>query len=108
MLSRSSRYLELDPAPDDEELPGLELPPLPASPPEPGRAVPLVLAPFSPLGLDDSPEVEELLPEDEDGPLMLLPLELLLGAEEPAIEGAESTQVRLAIASAMLNFLFIG
>lgn len=39
---------------------------------------------------------------------MLLPLELLLGAEEPAIEGAESTQVRPAIASAILNFLFIG
>ncbi|WP_460044731.1 hypothetical protein [Pseudomonas sp. S2_H01] len=102
-----NRYLELEPAPADEELPGLELPPLPASPPEPGKAVPLVLAPFSPLGLDDSPELEELLPEDEDGPLMLLPLELL-GEEEPAIEGAESTQVRPATASAMLNFLFIG
>lgn len=88
-------------------MPGLELPPLPASPPEPGRAVPLVLAPLVPLGLEDSPELEELLPEDEDGPLMLLPLELL-GAEEPAIDGVESTQVRPATASAMHNLLFIG
>lgn len=99
--------MELEPAPDGDLLPGLELPPLPASPPEPGNAVPLVLAPLVPLGLDDSPELEELLPEDDDGPLMLLPPELL-GAEEPAIDGAESTQVRLATASAMLNFLFIG
>jgi hypothetical protein len=38
---------------------------------------------------------------------MLLPLELL-GAEEPAIDGAESTQVRPATASAMHNLLFIG
>ena len=88
-------------------MPGLELPPLPASPPEPGRAVPLVLAPLVPLGLEDSPELDELPLEDEDGLLMLLPLELL-GAEEPAMDGAESTQVRPATASAMLNFLFIG
>ncbi|WP_062382138.1 hypothetical protein [Pseudomonas abietaniphila] len=100
--------MELEPAPDGDLLPGLELPPLPASPPEPGSAVPFVLAPLVPLGLDDSSELEALLPDDDDGPLMLLPLELLLGVEEPAIEGAESTHVRPAIASAMPNFLFIG
>lgn len=88
-------------------MPGLELPPLPASPPEPGRAVPLVAAPLVPLGREDSPELEELPLEDEDGPLMLLPLELL-GVEEPAIDGADRTQVRPAIANAMLNFLFMG
>ena len=38
------------PAPDGVPLPGLELPPLPASLPEPGSAVPLVLAPLVPMG----------------------------------------------------------
>ena len=36
--------LSLEPAPDEVSLPKPELPPLPASPPEPGRAVPLVAA----------------------------------------------------------------
>ena len=98
--------LELEPAPDGVLLPGLELPPLPASPPEPGSAVPLVLAPLVPLGLDDLSVPDELLSEDDEL-LMLLPelsLELALVA---AITGSDSTQVSPAIANAQLNFLFI-
>jgi hypothetical protein len=90
---------ELDPAPDGVLLPGLELPPLPASPPEPGNAVPLVLAPLVPLGREELSDVE---------PLVLLPLEVpepvLLVA---AINGIDSAQVKPAIANAKLILFFI-
>ncbi|MGH8419388.1 MAG: hypothetical protein ACRER8_19250 [Pseudomonas sp.] len=90
---------ELEPAPDGVLLPGLELPPLPASPPEPGRAVPLVLAPLVPLGLEES--VGEL-PDVDDGPLMVLPVELPLELVPlvAAIDVPDSAQVSAANASA--------
>lgn len=79
-------------------LPGLEFPPLPASPPEPGSAVPLVFAPLVPLGSEDFFESEDVLSEDEDELLMLLPeLSLALVA---AITGRDSTQVNPATANA--------
>lgn len=89
---------ELDPAPDGVLLPGLELPPLPASPPEPGNAVPLVLAPLVPLGREELSDVE--------------PLVLLLEVPEPvllvaAINGIDSAQVKPAIANAKLILFFI-
>ena len=98
---------ELEPAPDGVELPGLELPPLPASPPEPGRAVPLVLAPLVPLGLFDSPELDEL-PDDVE-PLMLLPLEVLpaLSVLVAAIRGSERKQLNPAAVNTHFNVLFI-
>ena len=90
---------ELEPAPDGVLLPGLELPPLPASPPEPGRAVPFVLAPLVPLGLEES--VGEL-PDVDDGPLMVLPVELPLELVPlvAAIDVPDSAQVSAANASA--------
>ncbi|MFS2155812.1 hypothetical protein ACCD10_00480 [Pseudomonas sp. Pseusp122] len=91
---------ELDPAPEGVSLPGLELPPLPASPPEPGRAVPLVLAPLVPLGLEDCPELDELLPEDVDGALVSVAL-------VAAISGVDSTQVKPAMANAEIIVFFI-
>jgi hypothetical protein len=93
---------ELEPAPEGDLLPGLELPPLPASPPEPGRAVPLVLAPLVPLGREDSEPEAELF--------MLLSLEPVL---EPvslvaAINGIDNAHVSPAIASAQLILFFMG
>jgi len=100
--------LSLEPAPDEVPLPKPELPPLPASPPEPGRAVPLVAAPLVPLGRDESLESDELVPED-DGPLMVLPFDELLGVVAvAAMAGPESKQVRPAMANAQLTFLFMG
>lgn len=100
--------LSLEPAPDEVSLPKPELPPLPASPPEPGRAVPLVAAPLVPLGRDESLESDELVPDD-DGPLMALPFEGLLGVVAvAAMAGPESKQVRPAMANAQLTFLFMG
>lgn len=97
---------ELEPAPDGERLPGLELPPLPASPPEPGRAVPLVLAPLLPLGAEESPDAPAPVEEE---PLVLLPLAPLLPLPlVAAIAGADRAQVRAANANAQLNFLFMG
>jgi hypothetical protein len=88
-------------------LPGLELPPLPASPPEPGRAVPLVLAPLVPLGLDDSSDLVEVPEDDDDGPLMLLPFEVLLSVLVAAIRGCDRAQASPAMVSAQLSFLFM-
>jgi hypothetical protein len=78
---------ELEPAPEGVLLPGLEFPPLPASPPDPGRAVPLVLAPLVPAGLEES------LESDEDAPVLLASLELA------AIKGSDNRQVNPAIAN---------
>lgn len=90
--------LELEPAPEGVLLPGLELPPLPASPPEPGNAVPLVLAPFVPAGSEGFLASDELLPDE--GPLMLLPFEVSPEVLVAAMSGIDSAQVRLAIAKA--------
>lgn len=91
---------ELDPAPEGVLLPGLEFPPLPASPPEPGRAVPLVFAPLVPAGSDDLSVPEELLSEVEL--FMLLPFDVPLDPDSlvAAISGIDSTQVNPAIANA--------
>ena len=94
--------LELEPAPEGVLLPGLELPPLPASPPEPGSAEPLVLAPLVPLGREELEEVPWVDAEPPLLPSVEVPLELVA-----AITGSESAQVSAAIAHAELSFLFI-
>ncbi len=93
--------LALEPAPDGVLLPGLELPPLPASPPEPGRAVPLVLAPLEPVGADglSDGDAEPPMPAPLDEPPMLLPPAAppALPALVAAIRGMDRAQVSPAI-----------
>jgi hypothetical protein len=84
---------ELEPAPEGVLLPGLELPPLPASPPEPGSAVPLVLAPLVPFGFADVWVLCCFCADDVEA----LSLEVALVA---ATTGSESTHVSPAIARA--------
>lgn len=101
--------LPLPPAPEfvSEVSLGAELPLLPASPPEPGRAVPFLFAPLVPLGLEEPSASVDLASDEDLAPLMLLSwvVSVMLVA---AITGAQSTQASPAMVSASRRFLFIG